>query len=181
MKFLPAILTPMLLFYSLANWAGIDAEGFESEQLRQRYQVLVSELRCPKCQNQNLAGSDSPIAGDLRREIRRLLHEGSSDREITDYLVARYGDFVLYRPRWQATTYLLWSAPLVLLLIAVMVLFIVVRRRAGSGDFAQLSAEEQAALNRVLEADQSQATNWSQAAKQAQTTNPAQAVNKDRL
>lgn len=156
------IVVAIALGFAATTRAAIDAAEFESEDLRQRYQTLVSEMRCPKCQNQNLAGSDSPIAGDLRREIRRLLHEGSSDEQIADYLVTRYGDFVLYRPRWQSATYALWFTPFVLFFVAIIIWLWVVRSRVGrmgpnsteeNSHSTQLSLEEQAALNKVLTDD----------------------------
>ncbi|MEH6543107.1 MAG: cytochrome c-type biogenesis protein [Porticoccaceae bacterium] len=156
---LPLVFVGAYLFsFSLTSFAAIEAEDFSSEELRLRYQTLVDETRCPKCQNQNLAGSDSPISADLRGQIRRLLHEGSSDQEIADYLVARYGDYVLYRPRWQSSTYVLWLGPIILLLLAAAVVFTVVRRRrddaVGEGDIDKknaLNAAEQAALDQVLD------------------------------
>ena len=78
--------------------AVIESYDFENESLRERFQVLAAELRCPKCQNQNIADSNAPIAADLRKQLHIQLHEGRSDQEIVDFMVARYGDFVLYRP-----------------------------------------------------------------------------------
>lgn len=100
--------------------AAIDVFEFDDEAQRARYQTFIDEMRCPKCQNQNLSGSDSPIAADLRRELHRLLQEGYSDEQIVDFMVARYGDFILYKPRIQSSTYLLWLAPLGLLLLALL-------------------------------------------------------------
>lgn len=153
------LLLLIILSSATTVWAGIDAADFDSETMRQRYQSLVNEMRCPKCQNQNLAGSDSPIAADLRREIRRLLHEGYSDEAIADYLVARYGDFVLYRPRWQTETYLLWFTPFVLFSATLLAWFWVARRRkvglrsegeAENMQSSQLDVHEQALLDKVL-------------------------------
>ena len=87
----------VLLCLPLLAWSVIETYQFEDEQLRERYQRFTHELRCPKCQNQNLSGSNSPIAKDLRRELYRLLLEGQSDQQITEFMVARYGEFVLYR------------------------------------------------------------------------------------
>ena len=146
--------------FSLPSFAAIEAEDFSSEELRLRYQTLVDETRCPKCQNQNLAGSDSPISADLRGQISRLLHEGSSDKEIADYLVARYGDYVLYRPRWQSSTYVLWLGPIILLLLAAAVVFTVVRRRRDDAvenevdKIGVLNAVEQASLDQELDDSQ---------------------------
>ncbi len=93
--------------------AAIDIFEFSSEELRERYQQLIVDLRCPKCQNQNLAGSDSPIAADLRREIHRMLEDGLSDAQIKQFLVDRYGQFVLYEPPMSGNTLLVWVLPLV--------------------------------------------------------------------
>ena len=82
-----------------------------------RFHALVSELRCVMCQNQSLADSNAQIARDLRREVLVLMRQGKNDREIQDYLVARYGQFVLYKPRIEATTWLLWFGPALLLLV----------------------------------------------------------------
>jgi len=103
-----------------------------------RFQALVSELRCVMCQNQSLADSDAQIAHDLRREILDLMHEGRSDTEIQQFLVARYGEFVLYRPRVESKTWLLWFGPLLLLLVGGYVVLRVVRLHAGRGPLPKL-------------------------------------------
>ncbi|NNL57760.1 MAG: cytochrome c-type biogenesis protein CcmH [Pseudomonadales bacterium] len=91
---------------------------FSSLQLRSRYYALLNQLRCPKCQNQNLADSDAPIAADLRNELYSLLEEGYSDTEIREFMTARYGTFVLYQPPLTQYTLALWLLPPVLLAIA---------------------------------------------------------------
>ena len=98
-----------------------------------RFRALVTELRCVMCQNQSLADSNAQIARDLRREVLVLMRQGKSDREIQDYLVARYGEFVLYKPRIEATTWLLWFGPALLLLVGGFVVARVVRRHHGTG------------------------------------------------
>jgi len=139
--------------------AAVEVEQLSSPALEARYHVLIEEMRCPKCQNQNLAGSDSPVAGDLRREIRRLLEQGSSDSEIKDYMVARYGDFVLYRPPLQRNTVVLWLAPGVFAAIGLLALIaIVVRSRSGRGTrqseaSAELTADERRRLQALLGED----------------------------
>ena len=97
-----------------------------------RFHALVSELRCVMCQNQSLADSNAQIARDLRREVLVLMRQGKSDREIQDYLVARYGEFVLYKPRIEASTWLLWFGPALLLLVGGFVVARVVHRHHGS-------------------------------------------------
>lgn len=91
---------------------------------------ITSELRCLVCQNQTIADSDASLAVDLRRETRELLRQGRSDGQIVDHMTARYGDFVLYRPPFKATTALLWIGPAVMLLGGMSVLVLVLRRRS---------------------------------------------------
>lgn len=121
--------------------AVVDLYEFNDPSLRERYLVLVDELRCPKCQNQNLSGSDSPIAADLRRELHRLLQEGQSDEEIKDYMVARYGDYVLYRPRLGAKTIMLWGGPVALLLLGLIVAIFVFRRQTAVEQTVEIDKE----------------------------------------
>jgi cytochrome c-type biogenesis protein CcmH len=134
--------------------AAIDAYEFKNEAERERYRTLVEELRCPKCQNQNIADSNAPIAMDLRREIYRMLEEGQSNEQIVDYLVARYGDFVRYKPPVNAKTLVLWYGPIVLLVIGFAVLaFILIRRRRASDKPASntLSEAERERLATLLD------------------------------
>lgn len=132
--------------------ASVDIGQPATADQRERYLTLVEELRCPKCQNQNLADSDSPIAADLRREIRRLLEAGNSDQQIIDFLVARYGEFILYRPAWREHTYLLWLAPAALLGVGLIGVALVVRqRRAAPAPRTALEYAEVAALRQLLD------------------------------
>jgi cytochrome c-type biogenesis protein CcmH len=93
-----------------------------------RYQALIDELRCLVCQNQTIAESNAPLAADLRQQVRRQMDEGRTDREIIDYVTARYGDFVLYRPPFKARTWLLWVGPFALLLTVVALAALFIRR-----------------------------------------------------
>ena len=134
--------------------AAIDTFEFANDAERQRYRSLIEELRCPKCQNQNIADSDAPIATDLRNEIFRMLEEGKSNDEIIDFLVSRYGDFVLYKPPLTSRTLLLWYGPAGMLVIGFGVLgVILIRRRSQNKDrsAAGLSVDEQARLAALLE------------------------------
>jgi cytochrome c-type biogenesis protein CcmH len=120
-------------------WGGqalaIDTEAaFDDPVLQHRYETLNRELRCLVCQNQTIADSNATLASDLRREVRDLIAEGKTDDEIRDFMIERYGDFVLYRPRMTGQTLLLWAAPLLLLLISAVVVVRVVRRRAQETD-----------------------------------------------
>ncbi|NMZ69872.1 cytochrome c-type biogenesis protein CcmH [Pseudomonas peli] len=132
--------------------AAIDTYEFASEAERERYRNLVEELRCPKCQNQNIADSDAPIAMDLRAQIFRMLEEGQSNEQIIDFLVSRYGDFVLYKPPVTARTLLLWYGPAGLLAGGFVLLGgILLRRRSKPGVIASgLSADEQQRLAALL-------------------------------
>lgn len=97
-----------------------------------RYQKMTQELRCLVCQNQNIADSDAPLAADLREQLRRQIADGRSDAQITDYLTARYGDFVLYRPPFKPSTWLLWLGPFGVLLLALMVALRFARRHRAA-------------------------------------------------
>jgi cytochrome c-type biogenesis protein CcmH len=117
-----------------------------------RLKKLESELRCLVCQNQTLADSDASLAGDLRREVRALAAAGKTDTEIKDYLVARYGDFVLYNPPVKSTTWLLWFGPLLLLVAGGAVwLAVVRRRRKGADRYADVTAGSGAAAGANVE------------------------------
>ena len=141
--------------------AAIDTFDFADDKTRERFQILTTELRCPKCQNQNLADSNAPIAMDLRKEVYRLLTEGQSDSDIKSYLVDRYGEYVLYKPEWSPQTWLLWVAPAVLLVSALVVVILIARRRSRTVretvGGASLSVQEQQRINQLLHA-QSQAS-----------------------
>ena len=108
-----------------------DPMVFENQQQQDRFDELTRELRCLVCQNQNLADSDAQLAHDLRREVHTMLQTGASDAEIKQFMVERYGDFVLYRPPVQQNTYLLWLGPLVLLLGGAWVVLSNVRKRSA--------------------------------------------------
>jgi cytochrome c-type biogenesis protein CcmH len=122
------------LVFLLGVWSfafAIDVgQSFDDPELQARYEKIIEEVRCLKCQNQTIKDSNAFLASDLRREIRRLLEEGKTDDEIYDFLVARYGDFALYRPRTSGRTLILWIAPGVFLLFGAFALWRVVRRRA---------------------------------------------------
>ncbi|WAF83972.1 cytochrome c-type biogenesis protein CcmH [Metapseudomonas otitidis] len=149
------LLTTLALGLALTGVAraAIDTYEFRDEAERERFRVLTEELRCPKCQNQNIADSNAPIATDLRREIYRMLEAGKSNDEIVDFLVARYGDFVRYKPPVNGRTLLLWYGPAGLLAGGLLVLGVIVLRRRrvenAPGD-ALLSSDERARLDALL-------------------------------
>ena len=113
MKYFATLMLFLWLTVAVANTA--DLVKFSDPAYHERYQLLITELRCPKCQNQNLADSNAPISLDLRAQIQQLLEKGLSNHEIEEYLTQRYSEFILYRPEVNQKTYLLWLSPLLFL------------------------------------------------------------------
>ena len=116
--FLSSFLSLVLLASSTGlSFAAIENKQFDNTELESRYNGLISELRCLVCKNQNLADSDADLAKDLRDRVELMLKKGNSDAEVIDFMVVRYGDFILYRPPFRPATALLWLGPLIILLI----------------------------------------------------------------
>jgi len=133
-----------------------DGENKKENQAKaELFNVLAQELRCPKCQNQNLADSNAMIAGDLRRELYQQVKAGGDEQSIIDFMVDRYGEFVLYRPKVNAMTYVLWYGPIALLVIAVICLIVIVRKRKQQPelDEADLSEAQKKRLDELLGKD----------------------------
>ena len=151
-NFRPVLALALLLVAGSAV-AVIETYDFSNPELESRYRQLSAELRCPKCQNQNIADSNAPIAQDLRKLLYQQLEQGASDQEILDYMVARYGEFVRYRPRFSGATAILWLAPALLLLAAVVVVFLSLRSRRDTRTTttATLSDEDQQQLQALLD------------------------------
>ena len=143
-----SVLLCLFLCLSSDTQATIDAYPFPNEELRERYDKLIAELRCPQCLNTNLAGSDAMIAQDLRREVHRMLLDGASDDEILDFMHERYGDFILYEPRLGPKTFVLWFGPVTFLLIALAVLIRMMRAKTAS---TPLSLEDKQRVASLLE------------------------------
>lgn len=139
----------LLMLCSPMALAVIETYEFSDEDLRERYHRLAFELRCPKCQNQNIADSNAPIAQDLRAQLYAQLESGASDDQIVEFMVGRYGEFVLYRPRFSSATAILWLSPVLLLLCAVVIVFLSVRRGSAGGPGSALSGEERERLDRL--------------------------------
>ena len=164
MYFLKLLLTASLLLLPLAFserselLAVTEVVEFSDPQLRKRYYQLVQELRCPKCQNQNLADSNAPISKDMKAQIYSMLEAKNTDDEIKQHLVSRYSEFVLYRPEVNTNTWFLWFAPICLVLVGV---FIVWRYAFASdrpqsnikSDTAVLTEEQQQQLSQLLDKD----------------------------
>ena len=132
--------------------AAIDSYSFDSPEQEERFKRLSLELRCLVCQNQTIADSNAELAQDLRREVYEMVTAGQGDAEIIDFLVTRYGDFVLYRPPMRSTTVLLWVGPFVLIAIGMVLLVRFIRRRMAVTPAGEtiLTAEEQARLDSLL-------------------------------
>jgi cytochrome c-type biogenesis protein CcmH len=125
------------------------AAAQDDAALEKRVRELSTELRCLVCQNQTLAESNAPLAVDLRNQVREQLKAGKSERDVVDFLVARYGDFVLYRPPLKASTVLLWTGPFLLLAFGLFLLFVKIRRKAPPP--AELSEADRARAAKLLE------------------------------
>ena len=117
------------LFSSTVVLAGVEVHTFENPEQEKQYNRLIAELRCLVCQNQNLADSNAELAQDLRQEVYEMIQSGATDQEIVSFMVARYGDFVLYRPPFKATTAFLWIGPFIILIAGFVILLVVIRKR----------------------------------------------------
>jgi cytochrome c-type biogenesis protein CcmH len=145
------IVALVLLFAAGAMAEVADVYDFADRAEEQRYQELISELRCPKCQNQNIADSNAPIAKDMRDEVYRMMQDGASNQEITQALVARFGEFVRYKPELDSRTFLLWATPAIAVLGGLLVVAgVVIRGRRVAAGQPALSAEEKARADRML-------------------------------
>lgn len=140
----------LMAFSSIVNAGPVDTYEFENQQIRERYQTLVKELRCPKCQNQNLADSNSQIAIDLREKVYEMINDNKTDEQIIDFMVLRYGDFVLYSPKVNKQTYILWFGPLAAFIVGIFILFFMLRKKKTLATEPTLSAEEQNKLQQIL-------------------------------
>ena len=125
-RFIQVCLLTLVALPALAIDTG---QAFDDPELQARYEKIIAEVRCLKCQNQSIKDSNVFLAADLRREIRNLIAEGKTDAEIADFLVTRYGEFALYRPRVTGKTLFLWIAPGVFLLGGAIVLWRILQRR----------------------------------------------------
>lgn len=155
-------LTSLMLVFllSMSVYAAIDVYDFDSPQQEAQYRGLIEELRCPKCQNQNLAGSDAPIAQDLKQKIYDLIKDGRSDGEIRVYMQERYGDFISYKPPVRPSTWILWFFPPLLLILLIAGWFwqskrrqVVARGQSGvtvDSTAQPLTLSEKAELDRLL-------------------------------
>ncbi|MFB2644545.1 heme lyase NrfEFG subunit NrfF [Shewanella bicestrii] len=157
MKTLTKIIGGLMLLLSMATTAmatPVDTYEFKSPENQKRGLSLAHELRCPQCQNQNLIDSNSPVARDLRLEVYKMVDEGKGDDEIIEFMTSRYGEFVLYKPKMETKTYILWLGPVGLLLLGLIIGFIFIRKqRIGGTTEPEISAEDQKALDALLKRD----------------------------
>jgi len=150
----------VLLLSTMTQASSVETYTFTKPEYEVRFHMLNTILRCPKCQNQNIADSNSLISQDLRREVKRLIEEGRNDEQIMEYMVMRYGSFVLYKPKVERITYLLWYGPIGFALFGLLMLaFVVVRQKrkrqehtniTSSTDSALLNENEQADIEKLL-------------------------------
>ncbi len=140
----------LLLFAGLGTaFAGVEVHQFEQAEQEQQYNRLIAELRCLVCQNQNLADSNAELAQDLRQEVYEMIQNGASDQEIINFMVARYGDFVLYRPPFKTTTAFLWVGPFIILIAGFVILLVFIRKRRQLGA-VELDETEHARARELL-------------------------------
>ena len=143
-----------LLLLLLGAWLGLSMAAIETYQFddpkkEADYKQLIQELRCLVCQNQNLADSNAELAQDLRRKTYEMVQQGLDRDQVVDYMVQRYGDFVLYRPPLQTNTLLLWVGPFVIMLVGLAVLLRIIRRRSA-GDRDHISEEDRKRAEALL-------------------------------
>ena len=141
-----------LLFVSMGinvAVAGVEVNEFNSKEDELQFKVLINELRCLVCQNQNLADSNAELAQDLRKEVYQMIQKGQSNEEIIEFMVSRYGDFVLYRPPFKPVTLILWLGPFIILILAVIFLIIFIRKKKIS-DQTEISDEDKLHAENLL-------------------------------
>ena len=130
MKIVPKFLLVVYLILGNFTYANDEPVVFENKNLEERYYLLIEEIRCLVCQNQSLADSNAPLAQDLRNEVFKMIQTNKSNNEIMEFLVERYGDFVLYRPPLKKNTWLLWFGPFLFLIIGFFVAVFVIKKQS---------------------------------------------------
>ena len=123
------IILSMLFLLNPFIYAAVEMRQFQNPEHEQRYKNLINEFRCVVCQNQNIADSNAELAQDLRKQVFKMINAGKNDDEIMDFMVTRYGDFVLYRPQFNSMTFLLWVGPFIIFIIGLYFLISFIRQR----------------------------------------------------
>lgn len=139
----------IFVFMIHVSYARIEVHQFKNQQQEQRYKKLINELRCLVCQNQNLADSNAELAQDLRKKVYEMVMEDKSNKVIQEYMVDRYGDFVLYRPPFKMRTALLWIGPFIILGTGLILLFTFIIKR-NKNNTLTLSDDDRERVNRLL-------------------------------
>ncbi len=147
--FLPII--ALMVFASMPSLATIDAYQFDDPEKEALYKKLIKELRCTVCQNQDIGDSNADLAKDLRRKTYEMISSGKDEEYVLEFMSQRYGDFVLYRPRLQSNTILLWVGPFIILIFAVFFLLRFIRRPSGE---ISLTDTDRAQAEKLLEQDE---------------------------
>jgi len=135
--------------------AAVEIKKFDNEQQEQRYKYIIDELRCLVCQNQNISGSNAGLAKDLRKQVHKMILAGEDDEAIFDFMVTRYGDFVLYRPPFKATTFLLWVGPFIIFVFGLFMLIRFIRQRKKVV-VTKLNSGDKEKLKQLLNEDKGQ-------------------------
>jgi len=138
------------LLLSISAQAAIDAYKFDDPRKEKIYHELTDELRCLVCQNQNIAGSNAELAVDMRRKTYEMVSAGQSKQQVADYMADRYGDFVLYKPPFKASTAVLWIGPFIILAVSIWLMLRVIRNRREEHETASVSGEQLAEAARLL-------------------------------
>ena len=156
-KYMIQISTAVLLLFTMVSGVfatSVDTYEFKSMDNQKRAIELAHSLRCPQCQNQNLIDSNSPVAQDLRFEVYKMVDADKDDDEVIEFMTSRYGEFVLYKPRMEAKTYVLWLGPIALLMFGLLIgFFFIHKHRITDTDEQEISAEEQKELDELLKRD----------------------------
>lgn len=148
------VILSMFLFISTLN-AAVEIKQFSNTEQEQRYNHIIDELRCLVCQNQNISGSNAGLAQDLRKQVYKMIMAGEDDAAIFDFMVTRYGDFVLYRPPFKATTLFLWLGPFIILALGLFLLVRFIRQREKVV-LAELNSADKEKLKKLLNENKEQ-------------------------
>ncbi|NLW04921.1 MAG: cytochrome c-type biogenesis protein CcmH, partial [Pseudomonadaceae bacterium] len=137
-----SLMVLLLVLFASTSYAAIEIYDFTDSSYQARYKDVGGKLRCPKCENQSIADSNSPSAYDMRQELYRLLEEGKTDAQIYDFMVNRFGDYVLYEPPMRKDTWLLWYLPPILVVLGLVLAFYLAASRRSANSISKLSISE---------------------------------------